>query len=349
VAAARRQLSRPPAVARVLERVTKTSRVHGMFGSGCTVLVCVSGGPDSVCLLESLVRLRRLFRIGLEVVHVDHRLRPDSARDAHYVRRLSERHGLPVHLRIVEERPGDGISIEAWASLVRTRAIADVRAERGLDVIAEGHTRDDQAETVLLNLIRGTGLEGMAGILPRAELPGGGTVVQPLLEVERAEVEAYCRSLRLRPRRDPMNEDRRLLRAAIRLDALPALARAVGRDVQGPIVRTAANLRLDRDELEAAAARAAGGIVRVGPGSELAFDAAGLAALSAPLASRVVRRAIREAGAAEATAPWTKEAIEAVCDLARGRPGRRRDLPNGSTAERTREYVRVFLARSAAE
>ena len=97
---------RPPAVARVLERVTKTARAHDLFTPGDLVLVWVSGGPDSVCLLESLVRLRRLFRLRLQVFHMDHRLRPDSAADATYVRRLAERLGLPFHLAVAVDEPG---------------------------------------------------------------------------------------------------------------------------------------------------------------------------------------------------------------------------------------------------
>ena len=95
---------RPPAVARVLERVTKTAREHEMFAPGDLVLVSCSGGPDSVCLLYSLWHLRRLFKIRLAVFHFDHKLRPDSAKDAAYVRRLAERLKLPFHLRTADGR-----------------------------------------------------------------------------------------------------------------------------------------------------------------------------------------------------------------------------------------------------
>ena len=98
-------MRRPPAVARVLERVTATVREHDLLQPGELVLVCVSGGPDSVCLLESLVRLRRLFRVRLEVFHFDHRLRAGSEADAAYVRRLAARLGLPFHLRVAGDAP----------------------------------------------------------------------------------------------------------------------------------------------------------------------------------------------------------------------------------------------------
>lgn len=332
---------RPPAVARVLQRVTATARSHELFARGEIVLVCVSGGPDSVCLVESLVRLRRLFRLDLEVFHFDHRLRPGSERDAAYVRALARRLGLPFHLRVAEARPARGESVEAWASLARMRAVGEVRGEIGAGVIAEGHTLDDQAESVLLNLVRGTGLEGLAGILPKAADRSGTVTVQPLLDVERAEVEAFCRALHLRPRRDPMNDDRRLLRNALRLEAIPALERATGRDVRGPIARTAENLRADRAELDAAAVLASRRVVRPKPGAEVSFDVAALRALSPALAARVVRIAAYGVVPDAAAAPWPKAAIDAVLDLAAGRPGRRRDLPGGWVAHRDRSHVVV--------
>ncbi|MGZ8581609.1 MAG: tRNA lysidine(34) synthetase TilS [Actinomycetota bacterium] len=332
---------RPPAVARVLERVTATVREHEMLHAGERVLVCVSGGPDSVCLLESLVRLRRLFRVRLEVFHFDHRLRADSSADAAYVRRLASRHRLPYHLRVAEDAPGTGASVEAWATLRRTNAANEVRREIGAAIIAEGHTLDDQAETVLLNLVRGTGLDGLAGIWPGDGDRPGSAIVQPLLDVTRSDVEGFCRSLGLRPRRDPMNDDRRLLRAAIRHEAIPMLERITGREVRATLARTAAVLHEDRLELLRQAAEHEASIVEH-DGGEVRFRAADLAALPPSLAARIVRMALWRLAAADAeVAPWTRDAVDAVLDLAVGRSGRRRDLPGGRTAHRERVYVRV--------
>jgi tRNA(Ile)-lysidine synthetase-like protein len=334
-------MRRPPAVARVLERVTATVREHHMFEPGDTVLVCVSGGPDSVCLLESLVRLRRLFRIRLEVMHVDHRLRAGSAADATYVKRLAARHALAFHLWVADGAPAAGESVESWASARRSGAVNDLRREIGVFVVAEGHTLDDQAETVLLNLVRGTGLDGLAGIWPVLGERPGSSSVQPLLDVTRAEVEAACRSLGLRPRRDPMNEDRRYLRAAIRHDVLPMLATLTGRDVQATLARTAAVLHADRLELLRQASIEERSIVDHRDG-EVRFDAGALAALPPSLGARVVRTALwRLTDVDDEVATWTRDAVHAVLDLAAGRPGRRRDLPGGHTARRDRNSVRV--------
>jgi tRNA(Ile)-lysidine synthase len=345
VAAPRRSLPKPPAVARVLERVTKTARAHDMFRPGETVLVHVSGGPDSVCLLESLVRLRRLFRIRLEVFHLDHGLREDSGDDAAYVRRLAARHGLPIHLRVAGSAPRKGWSIEAWARSERWNVANDIRKAIGANVLAEGHTLDDQAETVLLNVIRGTGLTGAGGIAPAygADQEGRSFVmVQPLIDVERADVEAFCRSIHLRPRRDPMNADVSFLRPAIRHDVIPAIERAVGRDVKRPIARTAENLRADRRALDRQTMVAFRDVVdRRYADGHARFDARKLLELDPVVARRVIRFALFNLVSGDEPGPWSKDAIDAVLDLARGRPGRRRDLPFGSTAVRERGYVHV--------
>jgi tRNA(Ile)-lysidine synthase len=329
--------------------VTVTVRQHELINTGELVLVSVSGGPDSVCLLESLVRLRRLFRMRLAVFHYDHRLRPGSAGDAGYVRRLAARHRLPFHLRSAEDAPAPGESVEAWATLRRMNAANEVRRAIGAPILAEGHTLDDQAETVLLNLLRGTGLDGLAGIWPGGGDRPGSATVQPLLDVTRDEVEAFCRSLGLRPRRDPMNEDRRLLRSAIRHEAIPMLERITGREVRATLARTASVLHADRVELLRRAAEHEASVVEHGPG-EVRFLAADLAALPASLAGRIVRMALWQMAAVDdEVAPWTRDAVDAVLDLAAGRPGRRRDLPGGRTARRDRVYVRVSSPAAARE
>ena len=322
--------SRPPALARVLSRVTTTVRENQLLAPGQTVLACVSGGPDSVCLLECLVRLRRLFKVRVEVFHLDHQLREGSAGDAAYVRRLAAKHDLAFHLRTVTDRPGRGASVEAWARAWRMTASSEVADQIGAERIAEGHTLDDQAETVLIALVRGAGLEALSGIAPAI-----GREIQPLLDVTRAEVETACRSLHLRPRIDQTNEDTRLLRNAIRLVGLPALEAATGRDLRATIARTADHLRADERELSSQAGRAADTITtRTGAGCSLPVEP--LLDLSDAIRTRVVRLALYGLRIVPSHSD-----IEAVLDLAAGRPGRRRDLTDSATARRTATFVEL--------
>jgi tRNA(Ile)-lysidine synthase len=304
-----------------------------MFLPGQTVLVCVSGGPDSVCLLECMVRLRRLFHVSLEVFHLDHRLRAGSHDDAAYVKRLAERNHLEFHLQVAEGSPAKGESVEAWAREQRIRAVGEVLRATGASRIAEGHTLDDQAETLLIALIRGGGLEAMAGIAPVM-----GNEVQPLIDVTRVEVEAAVRSLGLRPRIDPTNKDTALLRNALRLKGLPALERATGRELSGSLARTADLLRRDERELSRQASSAFDDVATEDPqGWEL--DATALVTLPRALSSRVVRSALYRLGVLP-----TEDSIAAVLDLAAGRPGRRRDLHDGAKAVRDKTSVRLMAS-----
>jgi tRNA(Ile)-lysidine synthase len=322
-------------VAAVLERLTATARGHDLFLPGRTVLVAVSGGPDSVCLLESLVRLRRLFRYRLEVAHVDHGLRRGSAEDAAYVERLAGRLDLPFHLRRATTGPAQGDSVEAWARAQRIGALAEVARDLDAARVALGHTMDDQAETVLLHLITGSGLRGLSGIAPVA-----GPYVNPLIEVRRAQVDAFCRALHLRPRLDPTNRDTRFLRNAVRLKGLPALERVAGRSLTEPLARTADTLREDSDELTRQAIAAFDDVVSDAPeGADLL--AVALLDLPRAIGGRVVTQAVYASGAV-----CTRADVDAIYDLAAGRPGRRRDLSDGLKARRGREYVHLVPGAS---
>lgn len=322
---------RPPAVARVLERVRATVRAHELWLPEQTVVVAVSGGPDSVCLLETLVRLRRTLRHALVVAHVDHGVQSGSAADAAYVRRLAARHRLPFVLRRLTGAPTPGASREEWLRRGRRLALAEVQRETAAARVATAHTRDDNAETVLLRLLSGSGSAGAAGIRYRA-----GPFVHPLLDVGRDEVEAFCRSLGLRPRRDPTNDEPAYaLRNALRLEGLPALERALGRNVREPLARSAALLAADDAELGRQMAEAWPAVAEDEP-EGIALDADALLRLPRVVASRLVAQALVRTGG-----EGTRADVEAVLDLAAGRPGRRRDLTGGARAARDRTSVRL--------
>ena len=238
-------MRRPPAVARVLERVTATAREHEMFLPGQTVLVAVSGGPDSVCMLESLVRLRRLFKIRLEVFHFDHGLRTDSAADAAYVMRLADRHRLPFHLagRHVVARQGRvGRGVGAGAAALRDgRGHARDRCREDRDRAHDGRSSRDRAH-------RPDHRERD----PRDERDRAGDryVGEPAARRDTGRrrgvlsIAPPATSNRSVERRPAVPAQRRSA-----CEGLPGLERAVGRSLREPLVRTAAGLREDADEL----------------------------------------------------------------------------------------------------
>jgi tRNA(Ile)-lysidine synthase len=304
-----------------------------MFRAGGSVVVAVSGGADSLCLLHTMARLRRLLRVDLVCFHFDHRLRTASDSDAAYVRRQAGRLGVPFVLRVAGSKPRKGESVEAWARVARYTALLELADELGAEA-AVGHTADDQAETVLLALLRGGGLEAVAAMKPVSR-----PIVRPLLEVTRDETAAFCRSLGLRPRQDPMNEDPRFMRAALRRRGIPALEKAVGRGVKSSLVRTATLLRTDADYLDALAQEAEREVVS-SDGDDVLLWADGLAGLPASLAGRVVRRALIGKGMVPESAH-----VEAVVGLATARSGASVSLPGALKAKREKGYVR--LSRSS--
>jgi tRNA(Ile)-lysidine synthase len=301
-----------------------------MFDPADHVVVAVSGGPDSMCLLHSMVRLQRLLRVRVTGFHFDHRLRKGSEGDARYVERQCGKLDVPFVLRQARSRPRRGESVEAWARIVRYEALSDVVEELGGGVAAVAHTADDQAETVLLALLRGGGLEALSGMRAVSR-----PIVRPLLDVTREETVAFCRALRLRPRDDPMNRDPRYLRVALRTGFIPLIEKRLGRGIRQSLVRTAALLAEDAKFLDVVAEDAAGRVV-VRSDEGYLLRAALLRELPKPIAARVVRREMLALGFLPEGA-----AIDAVLGLAEGRPGRRADLPGGLSARREREYVRL--------
>jgi tRNA(Ile)-lysidine synthase len=251
------------------------------------------------------------------------------------VKRLATKLKLPFHLRAAERAPAPDDSVEAWARVARWNAANAIRAEEGFATIALGHTLDDQAETLLIAMLRGGGLHFLAG-MPARE---GRSRIRPLLEVRRSEVEAFVRALGLRPRQDPTNRDTAFLRNAIRLEVLPLLERSTGRDPRPTLARTASLLREDADELFR---QASVEYRKVVVDDESVLHAKRLSALPGAIGGRVVERALWQFGVHP-----ERETIKAVLGLARGRPGRRIQLQGGLLAIREREYIR--LSRSSPE
>jgi tRNA(Ile)-lysidine synthase len=192
-----------------------------MFRPGQKVGVAVSGGADSVCLLHLLRELAPRWNLHLSVLHLDHGLRGvESEEDAAFVARLAAEFGFPFVLRRTELAAADD-NLEQAGREARLAFFAEAIADGSVGRIAVGHTRSDQAETVLFRFLRGSGSAGLAGIRP---VTAGG-VVRPLLAVDRAEVEQFLRERGIPWREDSSNRSLQFARNRIRRELLPALAR----------------------------------------------------------------------------------------------------------------------------
>lgn len=209
----------------MLEKIRRTIERYAMLRSGDRVLVAVSGGPDSVALLHALYELREELGIELIVAHLDHRMRPGSHRDAQFVAELAASLKLPLISREMDV-PGlikaEKRSPEEGARIARYRFLAEAAGERQANVVALGHTMSDRVETFFLNLLRGAGLEGLAGMPPvRHECDT--RYVRPLVACSRDEILSFLRERRLRYREDPTNRDLRYARNRVRWELLPLL------------------------------------------------------------------------------------------------------------------------------
>src|SRR5436305_6953667 len=218
----------------LLQRVLATVERYGMFSAGQRVGVAVSGGADSVCLLYILRELAAQWNLCLTVLHLDHQLRGDeSTADARFVRELADRLGLPIVSRCAT-LPLSG-NLEQAGRRARLAFFSEIIQSGACDRVALGHTRSDQAETVLFRLLRGSGTAGLAGIRP---VTSGG-IVRPLLDVNRAEVETYLRDRGIGWREDSTNASRRFARNRIRHELLPQLCRDWNPEIAESLARTA--------------------------------------------------------------------------------------------------------------
>lgn len=198
------------------------------------VLVAVSGGPDSVALLHVLCDLSAELRLRLEVAHVQHGIRGEEAEeDARFVAQLVESLNFPLHLTWINLRERRAVAakgnLEAMAREERHAFFAMVARERGLDKVAMAHTRDDQAETVLMWLLRGSGRRGLGGMAPVHPLPGypALTIIRPLLETTKSAILEFLREKDFSYRLDRTNQDPALLRNWIRLELIPRLKQRI--------------------------------------------------------------------------------------------------------------------------
>lgn len=235
-------LTKATRVRRRIERaVSKYIQQHAMIAPGERVLLAVSGGPDSCALLWIMAALRERTGGRLTVAYVDHGVRPADEIEAERRFVAEQVHAAGCEFVSSSITPGGGASEGAMRE-GRYRTLAALAAETGSTVVATGHTRDDQAETVLLRLLRGSGLSGLAGMAAVAPWPVESErllrLLRPLLGLSRAETVAYCAAVGVEPRSDPTNSDRRYRRNRVRHDLLP-LMRSMNPNITDTLVALA--------------------------------------------------------------------------------------------------------------
>lgn len=231
----------------MLETVGNTMAARALGAETRTLILAVSGGADSMAMLHALVALREPLALKLRVAHVHHGLRGRSASaDARLVERTAVKLGLPFHLHRADVRAlakRRKLSVEMAARDVRHAFFARL-ARRYRAVVATAHTLDDQAETVLLRILRGSGTDGLGGIDYASEVRGL-PLIRPLLDVRHADAVAFLRARKLEWREDASNDDEAMVRNRVRRSLLPLLERDYNPRIREALARTASVLRAD--------------------------------------------------------------------------------------------------------
>jgi tRNA(Ile)-lysidine synthase len=286
------------------KRVLGTIRRHALVRQGDRVVVALSGGPDSVALLRVLRELETSAELTLAgVAHLNHGLRDTAHNDEQLCRALAAEMGVPFRsdrADVVGRARRLRVSLEDAGRRARYELFERVAADLRADVVATGHTRDDQAETFLLRLLRGAGPRGLAGIHPKTRLPAEAPearmwVVRPLLDVGREELRVYLASLGQVFRDDETNRNVAIPRNRIRHELLPLLARDFSPAITNVLAREAELARQDDDRLRREAIDLTDLIVlrneagNSGGDEAVELDARALSALHPALAGRVVR------------------------------------------------------------
>jgi tRNA(Ile)-lysidine synthase len=326
----------------LLQQLQQTIQDYQMFERGHTLLVGVSGGPDSMVLLHTLWRLHETLAITLFAAHLNHQMRAGATQDAQFVAATARDLGIRCICETIDVpmyQHHHKLSPEDAARRVRYAFLRTTAAHLGANRIAVGHTAEDQAETVLLHLLRGAGLRGLCGMPPVRE-----PIIRPLIRVHRGDILDYLRTHRLPYREDPSNQLRRYTRNRIRLDLLPTLQQHYNPRLVEALCTTAQLLADDEATLQTEARRRfLAARLPAAPGQvQLQIDA--LTSLPPTLQRRVLREALTEVmGSLQGI---THAHIAATMALLRSGAGNKSlGLPQGVIVER--RYAVLLIHRQA--
>jgi tRNA(Ile)-lysidine synthase len=319
----------------IIEKVWNDICRHGLFKAGDAVVLAVSGGADSMAMLHILCSLRDRLDLKLYVAHLNHMLRGGEAReDADFVRSAADSLGLPCRVGSADVPAviaREKLSTEEAARKARYDFLHRTARELGASKIAVAHNADDQAETLLLHLLNGTGLEGLSGMRPLS-----GAVVRPLLGVRRREIEAFCSDLGIKFRTDSSNKDLTFSRNKVRHQLIPVLTEYNGNVVE-VLTRTAEIIRAENDYIERETDIIFKDMVDF-TGSGLQLCVEDFLDLDTALQRRLVRKVFQRLAGFEYSLEFGH--VERVRDLfLSGQTGKRLDLPQGVMAEKTYSFV----------
>ncbi len=258
------------------------------------LIVGVSGGPDSLALLHLLAQMTSSRR--LLVAHLNHGLRPSADAEAEFVRITAEKWGIPCVIEktdVANWARDQGLSLEEAGRNKRYQFFARLAAENNISLVAVGHHADDQVESILMHILRGSGLAGLRGMLPFGPMPGAPevTLIRPFLQVDRAEIEEYCRQNDLRPLQDASNQDTTFFRNRLRHELIPILA-DYNPQIKGRLQHMAAVISADYQLLDQLVDKTWTELILEENDNWLSLDRAGWLALPLGMKRSLLRKAV---------------------------------------------------------
>ncbi len=338
-----------PAHHPLVKLLARALRRHCRVDEGDHLLLAVSGGADSLALCRALHTLapRRRWDLQLTICHVQHHLRDDAEDDARFVEALAQQLGVPHRHRDIHPGEVTG-NTEANARRLRYAALADAAREARADAVVTAHHADDQLETILMRLLRGSSVKGLAGMAWRAKLPHAGhatiPLLRPMLAVDRETILDYLARLNQPYRHDHTNEDTTRWRARLRRDVLPVL-RDLRPDAAHRAVTLSQHLRQVAHLLDDQIGQAATAITH--DGDMITIDRPTAAALPPPVLNGVLHHIVTQLGA-DPDRLTTRELNKIAHAIRDGRGGHRSfDLPDEITISITRKSVTARSSKQA--
>lgn len=313
---------------------------NALLGQKDRVLAGISGGADSVCLLLMLKRMEQIYGLTLLAVHVNHGIRGEEAmRDADFVQTLCQHlqvECITVKADVIAFARKEGLSEEEAGRIIRYREFERIRRERGFDSIAVAHNENDNAETVLHNLVRGTGIKGLCGMEPKT-----GQMIRPLLAVSRKEIEAFLEQEGQAYVTDSTNLDTRYTRNKIRLKVLPYIEQEMNPAVVEHILEAGRQLKEIENYLWEETEKVWKTIFH--EESPWYLDAKKLSMLAQPIKERILLKAVERA--AGCRKDISSVHVHAVLHLLDTTGTKQCSLPYGLTAKKT--YDKLFISKEA--
>jgi tRNA(Ile)-lysidine synthase len=325
---------------RILQKLRQMAEAYRMFPSGSLILTAVSGGADSMFLLHALLTLRNSFRITVAAAHFNHQLRDEAAADEDFVRNWCAANNVPFysgHGDVTAQAAANGTGIEETARTLRYAFLTATAEQIGAERIATAHHADDNAETILHHLIRGSGLHGLTGIAPIR-----GKLIRPLLTVERREIEDYLTRHHIPHVEDATNQDTAYTRNYLRQEILPRF-KALNPNLAQRLWESACQFRREDAYLDQQARSLLGPFIRFPTG--ITLPCSQVNRLPDALAPRGVQLLAQEADPQLILATTHRQAVLDLCRSSN--PSGQVDLPGGWLAQRT--YDRLELIQISVE